>query len=70
MSPAEFLRPFADMSPVNLRTVSTHERSAPYKLVKFRLHFVDAHKIDPMPQKDNNMIFDYIIQTQAPQLSQ
>ena len=61
MSPAEMLRPFGDIGTQNTRTVSTHERSNPYKLTKFRLNFIDSHKIDALPQKDSNMIFDYII---------
>jgi hypothetical protein len=61
MTPAEFLRPFGDMSSQNFRTIITHERSNPYKLLKFKLNFVESSKMDPVAQKDSSMIFDYII---------
>jgi len=70
MHPAELFRPFAHVGNLNNISLHTCERNMPFKLVNFKLNFVDAPLIDGKASQENSMIFDYIIQSNQPQPSQ
>lgn len=45
LTPAEFLRPFGEVGNLSNYVVKTIEKNEPYKLEKFRINFVDSHRM-------------------------
>ncbi len=58
LSPAEFLRPFADVGNINNIALQTSDKNLPFKLTNFGLNFVDSQQIDGLSQQENNFIID------------
>jgi trafficking protein particle complex subunit 8 len=46
LSPAELLRPFAIIGDLNNVALQTCEKNQPFRLQKFRVNFIDSHKLD------------------------
>jgi hypothetical protein len=46
LSPAELFRPFSIISDLNNISLKTCEKNSPFRLTKFRVNFVDSHKLD------------------------
>jgi hypothetical protein len=46
LGPAELLRPFADVGNLNNIALQTCEKNSPFRLLNFKMNFVDSHKLD------------------------
>lgn len=53
MSPAEFLRPFAELSHLDGKQMVMVEKNIPYELKSFKLHIIDSHKVDGRYYKES-----------------
>ena len=68
LSPAEFLRPFAEVGNLDNKLVQTFEKNAEYKYKNLRLNMVDIHKIDGRYYKDSEYLslFPTILDIERP----
>jgi hypothetical protein len=66
LTPAELLRPFANVGDLSNIALQTCEKNQPYRLQNFRVNFIDSHKLDRQAQFDNSMLVDFIIQNSTP----
>jgi hypothetical protein len=69
LSPAEFLRPFAEVRSLDGKPVqSASERSLPSKFHGLRLNMVDIHKVDGRYYKESEYggLFQYILDIEKP----
>jgi len=59
ITPAEFLRPFGEVGNLGNYQIKTAEKNEPYKLEKFRVNFVDSHRMF-MDSKETSRIVERI----------
>jgi len=67
LTPAEFLRPFGEVGNLGNYQIKTTEKNEPYKLEKFRVNFVDSHRMN-LESKENNRIVERIFTLVRPEI--
>jgi hypothetical protein len=67
LTPAEFLRPFGEVGNLGNYQIKTTEKNEPYKLEKFRVNFVDSHRMY-MDNKETNRIVERIFTLIKPEI--
>ena len=67
LTPAEFLRPFGEVGNLGNYQIKTTEKNEPYKLDKFRVNFVDSHRMYT-DSKENNRIVERIFTQVKPDI--
>lgn len=51
---------------MNNVALQTCEKNQPFRLINFKLNFVDSHKVDKQAAADSSMLVDFIIQNSTP----
>ena len=67
LTPAEFLRPFGEVGNLNNYQIKTADKNEPYKLEKFRVNFVDSHRMS-MDSKETSRIVERIFTLVRPDI--
>ena len=67
LTPAEFLRPFGEVGNLGNYTIKTGDKNEPYKLDKFRVNFVDSHRMTT-ESKETSRIVERIFSLVKPEI--
>ena len=56
ITPAEFLRPYGDVGNLGNYQIKTTDKTEPYKLDKFRVNFIDSHRMNFETQETSKIV--------------